>query len=132
MQYNKNITADIDSNSWILLKASKANNRHKAQRLVFSLDISHIEYSNYDCHVFLYDNTEIVCPQPLRYFAEKLDAEWFFQANNTFIVNKLHIVQVVKTARRTHHIKMKNGVEFPISTRRWSTFKEWYSLKSHA
>lgn len=126
MQY-RNITTDTDSNDWILLKA---NNKQKTQRLVLNLDILYVEYSNYDCHVFLSDNTEIVCPQPLRYFLQKLNSEWFFQANNTFIVNKLHIVQVVKIARRSYNIKMKNGVDILISTRRWKAFKEWYSQKS--
>ena len=114
--------------SRILLKSSRTIRGHKEQRVVEFTEISHIVYENYDCHVCLADAAEIVCPQTLSFFAQRLDNGMFFQVSNTSIANRMYISKVVTTGRRRHHVEMKTGAILVISSRRWGDFKHWYNL----
>lgn len=122
-------TGNKDNNSnRILLKSSRTIRGHKEQRLVEFAEISHIVYEDFDCHVCLADAAEMICPQPLCFFAQKLDNALFFQVSNTAIVNRMFISKVVTTGRRCHHVEMKTGAILVISSRRWGNFKHWYNL----
>lgn len=122
-------TGNKDNNSnRILLKSSRTSRGCKEQRLVEFAEISHIIYEDFDCHICLVDAAEIVCPQPLCFFARKLDNALFFQVSNTAIVNRMCISKVVTTARRHHHVVLKTGECLVISSRRWADFKRWYDI----
>ena len=122
-------TGNNDNNSnRILLKSSRTIRGHKEQRVVEFAEISHIVYEDFDCHVCLADAAEMVCPQPLCFFVQKLDKVMFFQVSNTAIVNRMFISKVVTTGRRHHHVVMRKGESLVISSRRWTDFKRWYDI----